>query len=167
MLRQTAAAGALLLAPRCARTEDPPHRKPNFVFILIDDMGWKDAGFMGSPCYETPRVDRLARQGIVFTSAYTNAPNCAPTRACIMSGQYGPRHGIFTVGTSERGKSRDRKLIPIENNTRLSPDVVTLAESLRRGGYVCGHVGKWHLGDEGETGPLAQGFDHRFGANWG
>jgi len=68
--------------------------RPNFVFIFIDDLGWKDLGFMGSRYYETPHIDRLARQGMVFTSAYANAPNCAPTRACLLSGQYSPRHGV-------------------------------------------------------------------------
>ena len=72
----------------------PQQAKPNIVFILIDDMGWRDVGFMGSTYYETPAIDQLAEQGVVFTSAYANAPNCAPTRASLMSGQYTPRHGI-------------------------------------------------------------------------
>jgi len=75
-------------------------RPPNIVFILIDDFGWKDAGFMGSTYYETPNMDRLAKEGMVFTNAYTNAPNCAPTRASLLTGQYTPRHGIYTVKRS-------------------------------------------------------------------
>ena len=63
----------------------------NIVFILIDDMGWRDVGFMGSEYYETPNIDRLAAAGMVFTNAYANGPNCAPTRASLMSGQYTPR----------------------------------------------------------------------------
>src|SRR4030042_3391144 len=89
-------AASLMLPGRALSALRPlPKSKPNFVFILIDDMGWKDLGFMGSRYYETPNIDRLAGEGIVFTNAYSNAPNCAPTRACLMSGQYTPPHGIY------------------------------------------------------------------------
>ncbi|MHC4942106.1 MAG: sulfatase [Planctomycetota bacterium] len=138
-------------------------RQPNIVFILIDDLGWKDAGFMGSEYYETPNIDGLAKKGVVFTDAYANAPNCAPTRASLLTGQYTPRHGIYTVGSSERGPSHLRKLIPIPNKTVLDPDTTTLAEALRAGGYVCGHIGKWHLGKDPFFGPIAQGFDKNIG----
>ena len=67
---------------------------PNIVFIFIDDLGWRDVGCYGSKYYETPNIDKLAAEGTVFTSAYANAPNCAPSRACLMSGQYTPRHGV-------------------------------------------------------------------------
>ena len=140
-------------------------RRPNIVFILIDDMGWKDVGFMGSEFYETPNIDKLASQGIVFTNAYANAPNCAPTRACLMSGQYTPRHGVYTVGTSARGKSRNRKLIPITNTTTLDPRVVTIGEALKSAGYATASMGKWHLGDDPEAGPVGQGFDLNIGGN--
>jgi arylsulfatase A len=70
---------------------------PNVVLILMDDMGWRDVGFAGNDFVETPNLDRLASEGIRFTQAYASAPNCAPTRACLMSGQYTPRHGVFTV----------------------------------------------------------------------
>ncbi|MCE9531507.1 MAG: sulfatase-like hydrolase/transferase [Planctomycetes bacterium] len=69
-------------------------RRPNFILILMDDMGWRDVGFMGNKFVETPNLERLASTGLVFTQAYASAPNCAPTRACLMSGQYTPRHGI-------------------------------------------------------------------------
>jgi len=139
-----------------------PGERPNFVFILIDDLGWKDLGCMGSRYYETPNIDKLADQGVIFTSAYTNAPNCAPTRACIMSGQYTPRHGVYTVGSSERGKAHLRKLVPIRNKTKLDPKVVTVAEALKVAGYVCGHFGKWHLGGGPEFAPASRGFDVEF-----
>ncbi|MFW6290280.1 MAG: sulfatase-like hydrolase/transferase [Mariniphaga sp.] len=90
---------------------------PNILLINIDDMGWRDTGFMGSGFYETPNLDELAAGGMVFTSAYASASNCAPSRACLMSGQWTPRHGIYTVASSERGQSKDRKLIPVTNNT--------------------------------------------------
>jgi arylsulfatase A-like enzyme len=150
-----------------SKAADPfiPARKPNFVFIFIDDMGWKDVGFMGSKYYETPNIDKLASQGMVFTDAYANAPNCAPTRACLMSGQYGPRHGVYTVGTAARGKSKNRKLIPVENKTELNGDIVTIAEAIKQGGYVNASMGKWHLGIDPELGPIGQGFDVNIGGN--
>jgi len=143
-------------------TDDSPGDRPNFVFILIDDLGWKDLGCMGSRYYETPNIDRFADQGIIFTSAYTNGPNCAPSRASFMSGQYSPRHGVYTVGSSERGKAHLRKLIPIQNKTTLDPKIVTVAEALKVAGYVCGHFGKWHLGGGPEFAPASQGFDVEF-----
>ena len=133
--------------------------RPNIVFIFIDDMGWRDVGFMGSRYYETPNIDKLAGQGIVFTNAYSNGPNCAPARACLLSGWYGPRHGVYTVDTSSRGQSRFRKLIPIENTTVLDPKIVTIAEAIKPAGYVSASIGKWHLGNDPQSGPKAQGFD--------
>ena len=134
-------------------------RRPNFVFILIDDLGWTDLGVMGSKFYETPRIDRLAAEGVTFTSAYSNAPNCAPTRACLMSGQYTPRHGVYTVGTPERGPSKRRKLIPTPNTEHLGTKHVTLAEALKPAGYRCACIGKWHLGSQAPYRPQDRGFD--------
>jgi len=139
------------------------HKPPNIVFIFIDDMGWRDVGFMGSRYYETPHIDQLARQGMIFTNAYSNAPNCAPARACLMSGQYSPRHGIYTVSNSDRGPSKQRKLIPIENTTDLRSDIVTIAEALKPAGYVSASMGKWHLGTDPKAGPIGQGFDVNVG----
>jgi len=134
-------------------------RGPNFVFILIDDLGWTDLGFMGSRYYETPRIDALASESVVFKQAYSNAPNCAPTRACLMSGQYGPRHGIYTVGTPERGRAERRKLIPTPNATELGTEHVTIAEALKPAGYACACIGKWHLGSKTPHRPQDRGFD--------
>jgi arylsulfatase A-like enzyme len=157
-----AGVAAVGLTPILSRVKTEK-RKPNILFILMDDMGWKDVGFMGSDFYETPNIDRLAREGVVFTQAYANAPNCAPTRACIMSGQYTPRHGVYTVGTSARGSAKHRKLIPIENNTILASTYTTLAEAMKSAGYATFHGGKWHLGEGAETGPEGQGFDVNIG----
>ena len=145
------------------KTITVPGEKTNIVFIMVDDMGWKDVGFMGSNYYETPNIDKLADQGVVFTNAYANAPNCAPTRACLMTGQYTPRHGIYTVNNSDRGESRYRKLIPTPNTTILNSSFVTLAETMRSAGYRTGMMGKWHLGEGEETGPEGQGFDINIG----
>lgn len=134
-------------------------QKPNVVFIMADDLGWNDLGVNGSDYYETPNIDRLASQGMMFSNAYSSAANSAPSRACLMSGMYTPRHGIFTVGTSERGDKNKRKLIPIRNTEDLRADFVTMSEALQKNGYRCGHIGKWHLGDDADgTGPLSQGF---------
>ena len=136
------------------KTELLSATKPNIVFILIDDMGWKDVGFMGSDYYETPNIDKLAKGGMIFQQAYANAANCAPTRACLLSGQYTPRHGVFTVAGSDRGKSKDRRVIPVENNQTLALEHVTIAEALQAAGYESAAIGKWHVGNT----PQQQGF---------
>ena len=155
---------------KCSKSSDTSSMsftgsKPNFVFFLVDDLGWKDVGFMGSEYYETPNIDQLAKLGMVFTNAYANAPNCAPTRASILTGQYTPRHGVYTVGSPARGKARFRKLIPIKNETTLDYKFVTIAEALNSAGYTCASMGKWHLGDDPELGPERQGFALNIGGN--
>lgn len=76
-----------LIQAKSPRTAESARPKPNVVVILVDDMGWQDTGFAGSPYIETPELDRYASSGTIFTQAYASAPNCAPTRACLMSGQ--------------------------------------------------------------------------------
>lgn len=132
---------------------------PNILLINIDDMGWSDVGFMGSEYYETPNLDALAGEGMIFTNAYASASNSAPSRACLMSGQWTPRHGIYTVDSSERGKSKDRRLIPVKNNTVLPNSQYILAEALKNAGYITCHAGKWHLSND----PTTQGFDVNIG----
>ena len=119
--------------------------KPNIVFYFIDDLGWSDVSFMGSKYYETPHVDRLSREGMKFMDAYACAPNCAPSRACLMSGLYGPRHGVYTVSNSDRGQAKYRILLHIKNTTELASSFVTMAETLKSAGYVSAAMGKWHL----------------------
>jgi len=130
----------------------------NIVFIFIDDMGWTGTSYMGSGYYETKFIDKLASEGMIFTNAYTCGPNCMPTRAALLSGQYGPRTGIFDVGQSSKLKEAER-LIPIDNNTALAPEVVTFAEALKAGGYATACVGKWHQGKKKEVLPASQGFE--------
>lgn len=141
-------------------------QRPNIVFIMADDLGCTDLGCTGSDYYETPHIDRLAAEGLLFTQAYAPAANSAPSRACFMTGLYTPRHGVFTVSPSERGDATKRQLIPIPNTEDVAADFETLAEALSRAGYACGHVGKWHLGDDADgTGPLSQGFLSNVGGN--
>ncbi|MBT4866171.1 MAG: sulfatase, partial [Planctomycetaceae bacterium] len=151
--------GASLLGHDAHGQDSRPTSPPNIIFILADDLGWTDVGCFGSRFYETPNIDRLAREGMRFTAAYSNGPNCAPTRACLMSGQYTPRHGIYTVGTGSRGKPQFRKAVPVVNKTVLPQRHVTPAEILRKAGYATAHMGKWHLGSPPTEGPSEQGFD--------
>ncbi|MFS4417384.1 sulfatase [Maribacter sp. 2307ULW6-5] len=132
---------------------------PNIVVINVDDLGWKDVGFMGSEYYETPNLDYLASQGMVFSNGYASASNCAPSRASLMTGQWTPRHGIYTVSPSTRGRSEDRKLIPTKNTHTLAAEHKILPEVLQENGYATCHAGKWHLSDN----PLDHGFDLNIG----
>ncbi len=134
-------------------------QRPNIVFILADDLGYTDVGCFGSKYYETPNIDRMAASGIRFTSGYTCGPNCAPTRAALLSGQYGPRTGVYTVGSIERFDWRSRPLRPVDNVTQLPLDKITLAQSLKKAGYATAMFGKWHLGDGGPHHPSQRGFD--------
>lgn len=138
---------------------------PNVVFIYIDDLGYSDVGFLGARHYRTPHIDQLASEGMIFSNAYAAAPNCAPSRACLMSGQYTPRHGVYTVSNSDRGKAEFRKLIPVKNSTVLPAERVTVGELFQSTGYQTGYFGKWHLGSPGSTGPSEQGFDVNVGGN--
>ena len=128
---------------------------PNVVLINIDDMGWNDVSFMGSEYYDTPNIDALASQGLVFTQGYAASANCAPSRASIHSGKWTTRHQIYTVANSDRGKASDRKLIPIKNTTVLDKKFTTLSQKFKQQGYTTCHSGKWHLSNE----PLEYGFD--------
>ena len=134
-------------------------QRPNIVFILADDLGYTDMSCYGSKYYETPNIDRLAAKGIRFTSGYTCGPNCAPTRAALMSGQYGPRTGIYTVGSIERFDWRSRPLRPVDNVTQLPLNKTTIAQTLKNAGYATAMFGKWHLGENGAYHPSQRGFD--------
>jgi arylsulfatase A-like enzyme len=136
-------------------------QKLNILLINIDDMGWRDVGFMGSEYYETPNLDALAAEGMIFTNAYATASNCAPSRACLMSGQWSPRHGVYTVENPDRGRSETRKLIPTPNTLYLPENQYILAEALKDAGYVTCHAGKWHLNED----PTTKGFDVNIGGN--
>ena len=133
--------------------------KPNIVLIFADDLGWKDVGYQGTDYYETPNIDRLSKEGMVFTAGYAGAGNCQPSRACLLSGQYTPRHGVFAVGDTNRGPKVEMRLIPIPNVNGLASGNVTMAEALKAAGYATGIFGKWHLEEKPGVEPGKQGFD--------
>jgi arylsulfatase A-like enzyme len=133
--------------------------KPNLVFILADDLGYTDLACYGSKYYETPHIDRLAAEGMRLTDAYSCGPNCQPTRAALMTGQYGPRTGVYTVGSIDRFNWQSRPLRPVDNVTSLPLPKTTIAQALKRAGYATGMFGKWHLGEAGEHHPRQRGFD--------
>jgi len=133
--------------------------KPNIVYIMADDLGYTDLACYGSKYYETPNIDNLASQGMRFLQGYSCGPNCQPTRAALMSGQYGPRTGIYTVGNIDRFDWQSRPLKPVENVVELPLKKITLADSLKNNGYKTALFGKWHLGQQGEHHPSKRGFD--------
>jgi arylsulfatase A-like enzyme len=136
-------------------------KKPNIIFILADDLGWTDVNTFDPKhrdYYETPNIDKLAKQGIKFNQAYSNAANCSPTRAALISGQYYPHQPIYHVGNPSQGK-----MIPAPNVHSLPVEKFTIAEALKNAGYKTGFIGKWHIGDPPDTGPLQHGFDLNVG----
>lgn len=132
--------------------------KPNIIFILIDDLGWKDTSCMGSKFYDTPNIDRIANEGMLFTDAYAAAPVCSPTRASVMSGKYPARIGVTQyIGAQDHGYLAQ---VPYVNHLPLEEK--TIATALKESGYTTWHLGKWHLGTE-EYWPKHQGFDVNIG----
>jgi len=162
------AAGTTAILGFCARIglgqADMARRKPNFVFFLVDDLGRQDLGCYGSTFYETPNIDRLAAQGMRFTSAYAACPVCSPTRASIMTGKYPARlhttdyFGAPQPDTVGKHWTKDKPLLPARYDDRLPLGEVTVAEALKEHGYATFFAGKWHLGPEGFW-PEDQGFD--------
>ena len=132
--------------------------RPNFIFILIDDLGWSDLSCYGSPFYETPALDRLAREGMCFSDAYASCPVCSPTRASVMSGKYPARIGLTNyIGGYNSGKLLEAKYVD-----HLPLGEVSVAAELRANGYATWHIGKWHLGNEPYY-PERHGFDINIG----
>jgi len=154
LLLRIAALLMLLFLSQLSATAAP---KPNFIFILIDDLGRNDLGCYGSKFYRTPNLDRLATQGMKFTDAYAACPVCSPTRASIMTGKY-PARLHLTDWLPGRGDRPDQRLARPIIKQQLALEEATLAERLKAAGYVTAHVGKWHLGGEGFE-PQRQGFD--------
>ncbi len=142
--------------------------KPNIIFILIDDMGWKDLGCYGSEFYETPNIDRLADEGMLFTDAYAACPVCSPTRASILSGKYPATLGITDwIDYDGRIHPCTGKLMDAPYIKHLPFEEKSIALALREGGYNTWHIGKWHLGKRPYY-PENHGFDVNIGGcYWG
>jgi arylsulfatase A-like enzyme len=138
-------------------------RQPNIVFILADDLGWKDLSNEGSTFYESPNIDRIAREGMKFTRGYAACQVCSPSRASILTGKYPTKHGITTwigdaSGQEWRTKTRETPLLPAVYEHQLRPSEITLAGALRAAGYRTFFAGKWHLGGKGSE-PTDHGFE--------
>ena len=152
-----AAAATGLCATRAAGIADsgaPPARKPNFLVILADDLGYGDLSVQGCKDIPTPNIDSLARDGVRFTSGYVSCPLCSPTRAGLMTGRYQQRFGHwYNSGPPEKPG--------VEFGLPLSE--ITIAQLLKQAGYATGIVGKWHLGRDPKFHPMQRGFDEFFG----
>ncbi len=141
--------------------------KPNVIFILADDLGWNDLSCMGSKFYETPNIDRIAKNGALFTNAYSACQVSSPSRASILTGKYTTNHGITDWIGEESGEkwqkmNRSTKLLPADYVWELSKDELTFPELMRENGYTTFFAGKWHLGEKGSW-PEDHGFDINFG----
>jgi len=137
--------------------------RPNVLFFLVDDLGLMDLGFTGSKYYETPHIDQLAKEGMVFTHGYAASRVCSPSRASIMTGKFTARHGITDwigakSGEDWRSLNRYDKLLPADYVHQLPQADTTLAEAMKSAGYKTFFAGKWHLGDKGSY-PEDHGFD--------
>lgn len=132
-------------------------RPPNVILFLVDDLGWRDLGVYGSTFYETPHLDRFARENVRFTQAYSACHVCSPTRASIMTGKYPARLQLtdWLPGRREYPSQRFKNAKILQH---LPFEEITVAEALKEHGYATGHFGKWHLGED-PSGPLQHGFD--------
>jgi arylsulfatase A-like enzyme len=140
--------------------------KANVLFILVDDLGWRDLGYMGSDFYETPNIDQLAKDGVVFTNAYSASPVCSPTRAAIMTGKHPVTVNITDwIPGMPYDRVENRKLTPPEDIHDLPLEEVTIAELLKNQGYRTFYAGKWHLGETAAFWPEHQGFEINKGGN--
>jgi arylsulfatase A-like enzyme len=151
--------GLLFLFAGCENRDN--NEKSNFLFILVDDLGYMDVGFNNpNTFYETSNLDRLAAGGTVFTQAYAACPVCSPTRASIMTGKYPARINTTDYfGAAQPGEwKRNTPLLPAPYIEELPLEELTIAEVLKENGYKTFFAGKWHLGDEGFW-PEDQGFD--------
>ncbi len=139
--------------------------RPNIILILLDDLGWRDLACTGSDFYETPNIDRLAKSGMTFTSAYASCPVCSPSRASIMTGKYPVNVGITDwIDYGSYMHPLKGRLIDAPYIKDLPHSETSLATALRDGGYHTWHVGKWHLGGEGFY-PQDHGFEVNIGGS--
>ncbi len=140
--------------------------KLNVVFILADDLGWRDLSVEGSSFYESPHIDSIANAGVRFTQGYATCQVCSPSRASILLGKFPARHGITDYIGAKMGTNweRNNRLYPAEYVSELPADDVSLAESFKEAGYATFFAGKWHLGGDGSF-PEDHGFDINVGGH--
>lgn len=149
LFRPVVVAGCCLASVSLLKCSDGHHIKPNIILVLADDQGWGDMAYNGHPVLKTPNFDEMSKTGLRFDRFYSAAPVSSPTRGSIMTGRNPNRFGCFSWGNT------------------LRPQEKTLAEGLKKAGYVSGHFGKWHLGSVFEGSPVnpgASGFDEWFSA---
>jgi arylsulfatase A-like enzyme len=164
-LRLAVAVTSLLAASLVVKAAAAQAPRPNIVLILADDLGYGDLGCYGSPDIRTPNLDRLARQGVRFTSFYANGPECTPTRAALMTGRYQQRVGGLecALGIGNVGRYDDATRLAVAHDLGLPGEDSELALRLKAAGYATGITGKWHLGYEPKFLPPRHGFDSSFG----
>ena len=159
-LRAAGAAAGAAAFGRAAPAGQAPPRRPNVVFVFIDDMGYADLSCFGNRRVKTPNIDRLAAGGIRLTSFYVNSPICSPSRVAVTTGQYPARHRI-TSYLAARKANRERGMADW-----LDPKAQTVARTFQAAGYATGHFGKWHMGGGRDVQdaplPSAYGFDEHF-----
>ncbi len=159
----------LVLLPSVGHSQAAPagDEPANILFILVDDLGYHDLGYTGSRFYETPHIDKLANEGMVFTQAYAASPICSPSRAAIMTGKYPARLNLtdYIPGNRHYGPHPDQKLASHPFKLFLDPEETTLAEAFKSNGYATFFAGKWHLGEKKMHYPENHGFDINKGGN--
>ena len=160
---QTLVRVSVFLSIICGWLNVAAAKQTNFLFFLVDDMGWADIGANGSKFHETPHIDKLAASGIRFTQGYAACPVCSPTRASIMTGRHPVRVDI-TDWIPGQGNHANNKLLHPQDRNNLALEEVTIAEQLKTHGYQTFFAGKWHLGSEGHW-PEDQGFDINIGGH--
>ena len=136
-------------------------QKPNILFILIDDLGWQDLQCYGSKFYETPNIDKLRSEGMMFTNAYSACAVCSPTRASILTGK-NPAHLQFTGHITAIGRHRypeHGRIIPPDDKMYVGLNEIMIPEALNPVDYKSISIGKWHVGKEEKYFPTLQGFD--------
>ncbi|XP_074616561.1 N-acetylgalactosamine-6-sulfatase-like isoform X1 [Acropora palmata] len=143
----------------CALTVTGSTGKPNIIIMLMDDMGWGDLGIFGHPAKETPNLDKMAAEGILFPDFYTANPLCSPSRSALLTGRLPIRNGFYTTNAHARNGYTPQNIVGgIQNSETLLPNL------LKPEGYYSKIVGKWHLGHQPQFLPLQHGFDEWFGA---
>jgi arylsulfatase A-like enzyme len=149
------AAAAPFVLPLCSRLSSAAPTPPNILFIMVDDMGYADTSCYGRRDYSTPNIDGLAAGGMKFTQAYANSSVCSATRVALLTGRYQYR---LPVGLEEPLGIRD---------VGMPPDQPTLPSMLKKAGYETMLIGKWHLGNPPNFGPMKSGYDHFWGLRGG